>query len=313
MENEEKKNPDGEQKEQGPTFRHYQDIVDHAHKEVEWVRSAYKWLGSLLTIIIIAGLGLGLWFSYKSIRDFKDEIRSEVGRVRKQVESQIDEEFKKENIRLLVQKKAEERIDDIADQLIEQKIEENISPKIETTESKLKAVDVELTKANQKLTALSEFTLTLMAAQNDDRLAFNQLISWVNDKSFAYRRLAGDAIVKIRTYYGGALSPGYINVDWEQKNIDPSKLTLSDLRKTYAELPSAYHAYLVNYISKRTDIPRKDKMQFFIDVLKDEEEGSLTATHYAGGFFAKEANLKWSPFVIKPLLEWWVKSKDSIE
>lgn len=57
-----------------PSIQMYQDIVDRAHKEVEFVRKAYIWLGSLITIIISVGLVTATFFTYKSLRDMRSDL-----------------------------------------------------------------------------------------------------------------------------------------------------------------------------------------------------------------------------------------------
>src|SRR5437867_1463717 len=55
---------------------------------------------------------------------------------------------------------------------------------------RLEAVDAALSAANQRVAELdkiTEFTRTVVAAQNDDRGAFDQLELWANDESFPMR------------------------------------------------------------------------------------------------------------------------------
>ena len=177
----------------------YQNIVDRAHKEIEYVHSAYKWLLAILTIIILAGMA----FTYKSAVDFKNEIKmqgvslnetlvskmsectsrldSNFAQLEIKVNSRIDNEFEKENIHKLVQDKAQRRIEEIADSLIEQKIAEQLSPKMKEADLKLAQIDEKNIIAQQNLDALqlqAKFMIVILAAQNDDREAFDQL-SWV--------------------------------------------------------------------------------------------------------------------------------------
>lgn len=320
MENEEKQNTDRGQREQGPTFRDYKDIVDHAHKEVEWVRSAYKHLIWPVAIVIL----VGIYFSYKLVTEFKDEVRRDVEEIKldlsnkvnelaMQVQSRIDGEFKKENIHELVEEVAKHRIEEIADPLISQNIEEKINPEIKAAETKLRAIDDELTKAGQsreELKAALEFASTVSAAQNDDGLAFDQLLSWHRDKSFPFS--AGSAIVKIRVYYASPmLGTAYVKFPWEKIDKDPSELTFSQLQDIYASMLPRNHADVINRIWNRTDISKKDKMPFLIDVLNKDK--SLTARNFAGRFLAQEAGLRWDPFVTEPLLDWWKENKENIK
>jgi len=334
MENQKKQSTNRRQTEKDPVLRQYQDIVDRAHKEVEWVRSAYKWLVSIVGIVIVSGL----FFLYWSAAEFKTEMKLDsattksrlsqdisvltkkfksdlddmVHTIGNRVDSRVEEEFKKEQIQLQIQENCKKRIEKDADLFISQHIDEKIKPKIETTDRHLKALNEKLVNTSallEEIKTTSKFTITVLAALNDDRQAFDQLRSWLNDNSFALSKDAENAFVKLRTYYGGPIPPGYLNAPWKQ-GVDPFELILSQLRKEYELLPSLYHADLVNHIWKRTDFPKRDRMLFLIDVLKKDE--SLTAIFYAGQFFAQESGLKWSPFVIQPLLDWWEKNKGNI-
>ena len=159
------------------------------------------------------------------------------------------------------------------------------------------------------LKSFNEFSLTLTKANNDDREAFNKLKSWTKDHIFS--DLANSAIIKIRASYARVFFiPGYLSISWKEE-VNPSKLTFQVLLEEYKSIPPRYHADLVNYIWKRKDIPIKDRMQFLVDVLKKGK--SLTAVYYAGKLFAKETKNEWSPFVIKPLIEWWWENKDKIK
>jgi hypothetical protein len=148
--------------------KQYQNIVDRAHREVEQVRSVYKWLAGSLAVIISVGIFFIAFFSYKNMSDLikdnkelrkemKDESRIEldnikqkssqevaslsnnlnqnlekvVNKVGTQVNHRIEEEFNKDNIKALVERKAQERIDKVADQSIERKISQKVTPKLD--------------------------------------------------------------------------------------------------------------------------------------------------------------------------------------
>lgn len=313
----------------------YQGIVDRAHKEIEWVRSAYKFLVVSISIII----AIGIWFTYKSSVDYKnelkshgdlikntliseyksiskihkDELNSNFEQLAKEVKSRVDDEFQKENIHQLVEEKAKTRIDQVADSIIEQKINESISPKIIDAENRLNQVTETQQQSSKTLRGLekkTEFTMIAIAAQTDDREAFDKLSSWSTDSSFPFSDIANKTKIRIRASYGGIATPGYLNIQWKE-GIDPEKLDFSVLRKEYDSIPPQYHTSLLKFIWERRDFSKKDRMQFLIDVLTKEK--SLTATYYAGKFFSKEASIKWNPFVINPLLNWWKENKNKIE
>ena len=107
----------------------------------------------------------------------------------------------------------------------------------------------------------------LLAAQNNDWEAYDQLLKWSRDSSHPLHKVALNATIKIRTYYAGPISPGHLNISWEN-GIDPNKLSFRRLRQNYDILDPVLHADLVQVIWKREDISKKDKMTFFIEVIK---------------------------------------------
>ncbi|MBM4323255.1 MAG: hypothetical protein FJ115_06825, partial [Deltaproteobacteria bacterium] len=194
---------------------HYKEISDYAKSEILWVRSAYKWAVALAAIVAV----VGIYFTYKSSGEFKEETNREIERrlgslesrmkyeldkqvieFGKIVEKKVDQEFKADNIRALVESKARARIDETADPLIKKYIYQSIDPKLKDAEHRLKAVDAELKEAKKEiadLKASADFTTTFIAAQNDDRKAFDKLKTWANDPSFPRRIEASQAWVKI--------------------------------------------------------------------------------------------------------------------
>jgi len=127
----------------------YKKIVEFSQKEIEGVRSYYKWAASIIGLIFIAGtvLTINSFSNLRSdIRELKEDSKKEVNllsqklkadlevetnTIKNEIISRINKEFDKENIQLLVEQKAKERIDEIADKIIEKKIAERINPKIE--------------------------------------------------------------------------------------------------------------------------------------------------------------------------------------
>ncbi|MBL7152152.1 MAG: hypothetical protein ISS79_00420 [Phycisphaerae bacterium] len=165
----------------------------------------------------------------------------------------------------------------------------------------------------QELEKITKFSKVAIAAQNDDRFAFGKLVSWGEDNTFEFWELAANAVIKIRAEYGGPIEPGNQKIKWAE-GVDPLKLSIEQIRAEYKKSLPLYHADFIKHTEKNTVIPKKEKMQFYVDIVKDDS--SLTATYYAGKHFIKEANdpkLKWVPFWTKPLLDWWEQNKNEIE
>lgn len=130
------------------------EITRHARAEVEWVRSAYTWVVGLASAVVTIGIGIGIYFTHNSAKEFTDrvihdgeqareqqkaefddltrkltaDVQKEAERIRQTIAKRIDDEFDSKQIALTVQKKAEERIDVIADTIIKRSITNQIEP-----------------------------------------------------------------------------------------------------------------------------------------------------------------------------------------
>ncbi len=124
---------------------YFRDIAEFAKSEINFVRTAYKWLISLVAVVAIAGIA----FAYTSISDFKKDAREEVKR-------RIDEEFNKQTIHKMVVDKAKERIDEIADTLIEKQIANKVSPQIKLAQEALDKIQANFMIAEDNIKMLKK-------------------------------------------------------------------------------------------------------------------------------------------------------------
>lgn len=220
-----------------PTIDHYQSIVDRAHKEIEGVRSIYKWLAGSLAVIMAVGVATASYITYKTFGDMKADMRSEIelikGRmsqememlakrltfdleakirsVEREISNRIDEEFDKERIHGLVERKARERIDSIADTLIKQEIQQAVTPRIRQLEQRLAVFDENLLRGNRQLQenqrlveevkALSDILYFVIRAQVDDRRAYDKIKELTRSNTKQLADLAGSVILAINKKY----------------------------------------------------------------------------------------------------------------
>lgn len=193
---------------------------------------------------------------------------------------------------------------------------DDLTEKSQETDKKLVKIDETTINAQKSLTEIDRaatFATVLLAAQNGNWEAFDQLRKWGDDKSFPLHEMAVNAYVKIRISYGGPIGPGYLNIKWPQ-GVDPTKSSIQVFLTMYNNLNPIYHAHLVNTVWNRSDIPKKERMAFLIEVIKNSN--SLTAKYYAADFFVKateDNNLKWQPFNNENILQWWKELGDSIQ
>jgi len=193
------------------------------------------------------------------------------------------------------------------------KLSEDLAKKNDLAEKKLVSIDEELKKASKtvsSLDALAQFTTTVVAAQGDDRKAFDQLEVWAEDKSYVYHDRAVQAWSTIMEDHAKPYSVSY-NVPWKE-DVDPSKLSMNELAHNYNEAPGPpLKIGIVQYIQSSQDISKSEKLSFYASILEDEK--SLTVVEAVGRSFAAVADLKIKPLAIRYFLSWWKENKEKMK
>lgn len=184
-------------------------------------------------------------------------------------------------------------------------LSKEVANKNQQAEEKLAVLDDAIQKANKTLNDLnlsSEFSLTVSAAQNDDRKAFDKLKEWSQDKNNPFSAKAAQAWQTIFESHNELMYGSNFTVPWNE-GFDPSKLQLPELKKQYSVALAQLKPALLEYIWKRDDIPKVDRLEFMIEVMK--YDSSLTAVEYAGRHFTSGTNLKIKPSAVDYIVQWW--------
>jgi hypothetical protein len=205
----------------------FKDIVGFAHEEIIFVRSAYRWLISLVGIfIIIVGTLIGI-LTYKSINNLKKEAREEVERqveiLGKQVNKRIDEEYNKENIHNLVEDKAKERIDKIADGIIEKKIDDKVFPKIRLAQEQLENVENNIKELKQRNKIAQLGDRAVLKASRDSLEELERMEKEAKNEDL--KAAIGAEIARIKMFW--------ISVSWTKERIiklDGKEIRGSDIK-----------------------------------------------------------------------------------
>jgi hypothetical protein len=61
-----------------PNVDYYEKIVERSHKEIEWVNSAYKWLGGFIVALGIGIIGAVAYLSFNTVHDLKKDLKEEI-------------------------------------------------------------------------------------------------------------------------------------------------------------------------------------------------------------------------------------------
>lgn len=300
-----------EQKE-NETIDLFEKILSRSEKEVERVYKYYRLAASLVGLII----AVGIYVSYASISDFKDEIRKDVSDfksslkqqtkiftdslnldtnnkvalVQKAIVSKIDEEFDKEKISDLVEIKASDRVDKVADRLIKGQIDERVDKKIKLSE-------VELGKLIEK----TQYQLLELKALNDDRLAFDSLLVISGSKS-PYAVEARASVENIMTEYEN-LSYG-LSASGGDEYL---KQDINEIRKASKKLGVSERIGIIWYIWNLANIKIKDRLEFFVDLVRLDR--SLKVVSAASEKIIALKKLPFRKLDITKILNWWEKEK----
>lgn len=313
-------------------FKSYREIVNHTHQQIAYVRTAYKWLVSLVALVII----VGIVFTYRSVNDFKNELKENGERINSELITSVDAlekklitslnekfslmsnkvfekielEFESENIKTLIETQALIKVDEIAKPYIRETIENTIDPQIIQSKKKFESLEKEVNDSFVRLNAINEFTLALLAAQNDDREALEKLDAWANDSTYVFYQLADNALLKIILDHSKPFYYAFGTCSWPE-DIDPSKLDLQGLIVIFNQSEKYDQIPILEYISNRKDIHKKNKMSFYIDVM--EKSKSLMVVEYASRYFMILADLQYLPLDVDGITEWWDENKELIE
>lgn len=266
----------------------------------EQVRATCFAIGFLAIILIIA--------SYFT----ETEISTPLGTLKGTVEKIKTDAKQIEEVRKRIEAQSA-TVDLVAKQASESKaLYEELNGKMSIVNKKIEELEKiikEASKTSSDLQIISEFTMIVTAAQNDDRGAFDQLKKWSEDKNYQLNSFANKAVKKIIDLHNPPLFMSEFRIPWKD-NVDPNKLTLAELKEVYKRSGDLKPAILEFIWKKRKDIPKKEKMQFLIDLMKEEK--SLTTLEYVGRYFAEGADLKIKPLAVEYFLDWWEKNKESI-
>jgi hypothetical protein len=177
----------------------------------------------------------------------------------------------------------------------------------------------QLTEAQKKLTSLNaaatavqatldkvkqdeDFMMTVLAAESDSRESFDNLKKIADDKSNRFSDMAGKTWHTIFEAHSLGFFQSGFTVPW-LPNVDPSKLSLGELEQAYQLAETIIKPGILEYIWRRNDIPKLDRLDFMMKVMKTD--ASLSAVEYAGRYFTEGTGQKIKPVAVQFLAPWW--------
>jgi hypothetical protein len=265
----------------------------------------------------------------------QQDLASYLTQMHGEVAKHIDAEFASSNIVNLVHDQAKERIDVIADTLIQTDITNRIAP-IRTellallstniddeknriadinktaneslkTETNLQAILTEAKDTLKQLDEQSDFFMTVLAAESDDRNAFEKLCKLASDVNYNLHDQALKVTSEIPLKYVGFESEterGYQTIGWLD-SLKPNTFDMNQIEQAWKQMsPQLSRAY-VDFVWGHTNITRNQKLIFLHGVLNDSH-GSLKSEDKAAHILADELKANYNPpFVFSDIEQKW--------
>ncbi|MDL2401584.1 hypothetical protein [Rhizobium mayense] len=192
-------------------------------------------------------------------------------------------------------------------------LSEKAASQINIADQKLANLNATLSAAKVTLENLerdADFAKTIEQAQNDDRVAFDKLSSIASDQNSPYAKRAADAWSVIMDAHSQGIYESNFTIPWPV-GVNPATYSLADLKQLFASAPTAFKPAVLEYISKRDDIPKLQKLDFLMEVMKTD--ASLKAVEYAGRYFTTDTDLKIKPLALDYLSNWWSEHRKDYE
>lgn len=161
--------------------------------------------------------------------------------------------------------------------------------------------------AVKQLQDYSILTETTLAARGDDCKAYDQLLAWSKDESYA---LQNEAKLAVKSIMEQNEQIRFIpTIKWKE-NVNPNQLALNQLAYDFKiqETPQMRSA-LLSFIWKRDDIPKKERLAFLVEVIQTDP--SIRVVDHAGGIFARATGDGFKDLAKEEHLRWWEENKDN--
>lgn len=175
-------------------------------------------------------------------------------------------------------------------------------------EAKIKVDEIGgiLEKANEAMVSIrsiSEFSLILIKASNDDRSALDVLFN-ISASNNPFAEIAFQTLLKISRdpHVYGLM---HHDVNWD---IDVSKASLEDFMAIYNRQTTLERSTVLETVWAQERFSKYDRLEFLFNIVKTTE--SNRTLYKACKLIDTAAKLNCNYLWYRPYLEWWGKNKD---
>lgn len=189
----------------------------------------------------------------------------------------------------------------------------DLSAKADVAEKRVSQLDDAVStglKTVKELEGFSELQTLIIAANSDDRKAFDRLWEIGSDRDNLLRVAAVNAVNRIIEDHNQFIHRGDIPVKWPD-GVSSETVTLDQIVAMYGDQASHWgRIALLEFVWKNKRFAKKARMALLALAIRDEH--SLTATEYAGRFFMQGSNQRLKPLATREHLKWWAENQDTI-
>lgn len=260
------------------------------------------WILGALLILLGVSAGAGFWWThYRRVPELLAEIHS----IQNQLPLQLKEFFERPGFQAHLEERAGEYTAQNLQAFWTAKVDETLLPYVKEVQSLTSRVRYESETSIKNLNSVSAFMLLESRAQNDDRVAFEELLKISRDRNDPFRDLAKQASIRIFTELSSA-ETGKMMPDYPLK--DKLKgLTLHEFKKVYRESIPLYRAFILEDFWANALYTKPEKLGFLAEVIG--RDTSLRALQKACQLMDREAML-YKPFTAYEVyLNWWVANQ----
>jgi hypothetical protein len=155
------------------------------------------------------------------------------------------------------------------------------------------------------------FIVTAIAAENDSRPAFDQLLAVSNNPASKYQELASTETVAIASsgFYLSLFTGSPSDAIWGDYGYNKDTVTIEQCHGCINKFNNAdYKADMISFVWSCQRFSMYDKLDYMADVIRTSN--SITAVRYAMSEMAGPAQQYGNLLVYKSYPDWWDKNKD---
>lgn len=230
-----------------------------------------------------------------------DEITATAGQVRADAlavkEHRLEIENQRDKIALVARdtKKAHQDLLELTE----------IKKKADETLDSIQRGAIEAEKGLKRLNSITDFSMLLARANNDNRYAFDLLIEIAKSEG-VFKELADRAVIEIANdiNFQDRFDPKF---PWDAYRISPEKAPIDEWRAIYNHIPALYRPAFLSRFWQQGRFSKHDRLEFLYIIIRSDS--SLRAVHRACMLMNNVAKLNKNLLAKELYVEWWEKEK----